>query len=461
MFLILIIFIFNIHMTDTGYCWSLSKASKPYKGQTITISLMIGYEVNKILLDKVIPEFKKKTGINVEVQFVPYQEVIPQHTRILKSKDSKYDLINVDNIWFPFYKPYLENIDQFIKDSKLSMPKFNISDFIPELLQGYQWEENTYCFPSTFEFPLLMVRKDLFKKADFIDKNGKIIPPKNLDEYYEYAKKLTQDIDNDGKIDVYGTTLHGYKTGIFDEAISWYWGSGGELLDKSLNPIFGNALLIKTMKIYSNIYHHGYASPESTAWELGEAATAFRTGKAAMSWNWTMVAPWVLDPKLSYVADKVEFIKLFKEDTKRVHYLREASNALCIPKNSNNKKAAFLFMQFYTSPVIQETYVSDQYRIHPSRKSIIFSGKYASQVPYATIQRDVIKNHEIRLCPKIPEYTDIDQIVAMRFQQIMTGDLSAQIGIEQAVVDVQKLLSQGNYYEGNKSYTPIFSGIYK
>ncbi len=460
--LIILVVSFLFGTSKNLYGWDITEAAKSYYGRTIKISLMAGYEVNKVLLNKVIPSFEKMTGIKVEVDFVPYQDVIPTHDRILEADASEYDLVNVDDVWFPHYVHNLYSIEPFINNARLAMPSLKLDDFIPELLMGYQWEEKNYCFPITFEFPILMVRKDLFKEAGLVDEKGEIIPPKSFDEYYKYAKLLTKDTDNDGKTDIYGTTLHGYKTGIFDEVVSWYWGAGGELFGDNLKVDFNNPIMVKALDTYQKIYVNGYAPPESSGWELGEAATAFRTGKTAMSWNWTMVGAWILDPKQSYVYDKVDFIPLFKEDPNRVRYLREASNALCIPKKARNKEAAFLFMQWYTSPQMEKEYISDSYLVHPSRKSVIFSKEYADKVPYAGIQRAVINKHAIRLCPKITDYPNVDQVSAMYFQQVMTGNMSAEDGVAAAAKGVENLLRTRNYYEKpNKKYSQFLSGRYR
>lgn len=444
----------------TGHAWNIVSASKPFRGQTIQVSLISGYERNKLLLEKLIPEFEKKTGINVKISFVSYNDVLDEHKYIFSSKSSKYDLLNVDNIYFPIYVDHLESIEEMSKDRSLGMPNFQYDDFIPELLEGYSWDKKIYCIPETFEAPILMIRKDLFEKAGLVDADGKIVPPRNIQEYYEYAKKLTQDVNGDGITDIYGTTLQGSKTGIFDEIVSFYWGDGGEIFDSHLKPVINNETMLNVLHYYQEIYVDGYAPPESRNWELGEAATAFRLGKVAMSWNWSMVAPWILDPKISKVADKTIFINLFKNSKSHQRYLREASTALCIPKYAINKKAAFLFVQWITSPDNQMQYMDEKYHTHPSRRSILLSKNYAQQVSYAAVQRDIINSGSIRLAPKIRDYPMIDQIGAIQLQQVMIGQLSP----ERAILNIQKnifdFMSSHNYYETDKEYSRFFSGIY-
>lgn len=440
--------------------WSLATAAKRFKGQTLNISVMIGYERNKILQEKLIPEFKEKTGIEVKISYVPYNDVLDEHQYLLSANSSKFDLLNVDNEWFPVYVDQLASIDKFLKDSLLKMPNFLVEDFIPELLEGYSWNGRVYCFPETFEAPILMVRKDLFEKAGFVDSKGNVVPPRNIKEYYEYAKKLTQDLDGDGKTDIYGTTLHGHRTGIFDEVISFYWGEGGEIFDAYLHPTLDNEILHKILSYYQKIYTEGYAPPESTNWELGEAATAFRLGKAAMSWNWAMVTPWILDKQKSLVYDKAIFVKLFKGLSEEQRYLREASTALCIPKHAKNKEAAFLFMQWISSQEVQKRYFREGYHVHPSRRSVLFSKEYSEVVPYANLQRDIVSTNSIRLCPKIRDYPAVDQIGAIQFQQVMIGKLTPEKATVNAMRNLTDFLQSRGYYDRPKKYDSFHTGIY-
>lgn len=446
----------------TSYAWDLTKLSEKYRGQSLNISLMIGYEWNKILVDELIPEFEKQTGIDVVISYVPYNDVLEEHKYLLSAGSAKYDLLHVDDTWFPAYVKDLEPVESLMKTHPaLSAPDLDLADIIPELKDGYSSNGQLYCIPQTFEFPALFIRKDLFKAAGFVDKDGNVIPPTNIEEYYQYAKALTKDADGDGNADVYGTTLHGNRTGIFDEMISFYWGEGGNLFDKNLKPAVDVEKMNKVLGYYQKIYTEGYAPPESTNWELGEAANAFRLGKVAMSWNWSMVAAWLYDPKISSVYDKIAVVKLFKGDANTKRYLREASTALCIPKYTPKKEAALLFVQWISSKQNQERFYSPKYLIHPVRLSLLSSAEYQKRAPYAVLQSDVAKSKSIRLCPKFYDYPSIDQIGTARFQQVMIGKMTPDDATKGFIHDLMTFMDSKKYYQGNIEYPDFISGSYE
>ena len=173
---IIICFSFNAMAFD------LAEASKPYSGTTLTVSVMAGYKVNAILPD-LSKDFTDITGIKLKFESIPYSETLEKHMIALATGSTAYDLMNIDNLWFPQYVAYLRPIDDYMKNPKLGDPNLDVADFVPEVLQGYQWEGKTYSFPEGYFFPVLMYRKDLFEK------HGLSGPPKTYKEFYEYAKK--------------------------------------------------------------------------------------------------------------------------------------------------------------------------------------------------------------------------------------------------------------------------------
>jgi multiple sugar transport system substrate-binding protein len=443
---IIICFSFNAMAFD------LAEASKPYKGATLTISVMAGYKVNAILPD-LSKEFTDITGINLKFESIPYSETLEKHMIALATGSTAYDLMNIDNLWFPQYVAYIRPIDDYMKSPTLGDPNFDVADFVPEVLQGYQWEGKTYSFPEGYFFPVLMYRKDLFEK------HGLTRPPKTYQEYYDYAKKLTE--KEGGKTTVYGVTLQGQRTGIFDEVCTPYWGKGGQLFDKKLKPIFNNEDMLEVLTIYQKLYTEGFAPPGSTDFELGEAAAFFAQGKAAMMWNWSMMGADLEDPSKSKVAGKIGYAMFPKDNPDVVHYVREASTGLCIPKTAKNKEAAFLFIQWLNS---KDTLlkVEAKYKCgHPSRYSVMNQPSVKNLFPYFPILEYAAKVNAVRLVPKIVEWSQVDDISAVYFQKCMIGKLSPKDAMNDAVEGVERMLDDKGYYFEDKDYSDLLTGRYK
>jgi len=435
-----------------GMAFDLKEASQPYKGTTLTASVMAGYKVNEILPD-LSKEFTEITGIELRFEAIPYGATLEKHMIALATGSTAYDLMNIDNLWFPQYAAYIRPIDDYMKNPKLGDPNFDVADFVPEVLQGYQWQGKTYSFPEGYFFPVLMYRKDLFEK------HGLTSPPKTYQEFYEYAKKLTE--KEGGKTVVYGATLQGQRTGIFDEICTPYWGKGGQLFDKKLKPIFNNDEMLDVLTIYQKLYTEGLAPAGSTDFELGEAAAFFAQGKAAMMWNWSMMGADLEDPAKSKVAGKIGYAMFPKDNPEAVHYVREASTGLCIPKTAKNKEAAFLYIQWLNS---KDTLlkVEAKYKCgHPSRYSVMDQPTVKNLFPYFPLLEQAGKDQAVRLVPKIVEWSQTDDITAVYFQQAMIGKMEPKDAIEKAVKSVERMLDDKGYYMDDKEYSDLMTGRYK
>lgn len=442
-----LVYVFALNAAAQNF--DLAKAAEPYKGVTLSASLMAGYKVNAIL-PELAKEFTAITGINIEFESIPYSATLEKHMIALATGSQAYDLMNIDNLWFPQYVGFLRPLDDYMKDPKLGDPNFDVADFVTEVLQGYQWEGKTYSFPEGYFFPVLMYRKDLFEKAGLKE------PPKTYQEFYEYATKLT-----DKAAGIYGATEQGQRTGIFDELCTPYWGKGGQIFDENLKPAFNNQNMIDVLTIYQKLYAEGHVPPGATDFELGEAAAFFAQGKAAMMWNWSMMGADLEDPAKSKVAGKIGYVMFPKDSADVVHYVREASTGLCIPKTAKNKEAAFLFIQWLTSRDTLHKVEAKFMCGHPARYSLMNDPAIKNLFPYFPLLEKAGKEQAVRLVPKIVEWSQVDDTAAVYFQKVMIGKMKPAEAVEQAAEGVYQLLDDKGYYFENKTYSDLLTGRYK
>ncbi|MCF8241392.1 MAG: extracellular solute-binding protein [Melioribacteraceae bacterium] len=129
--------------------------------------------------------------------------------------------------------------DVFLLDSK-SVPSFtnkkvllDLNQYVDELgIDTSQWFKNVtdiarrdtglYAFPKGFTPMVIYYNKKLF------DAEGINYPSSdwNWDDFLEIAKRLTKDLDGDGKVDQFGTTFTNY----FYNWIPWIWSAGADVV---------------------------------------------------------------------------------------------------------------------------------------------------------------------------------------------------------------------------------------
>jgi multiple sugar transport system substrate-binding protein len=144
-----------------------------------------------------------------------------------------------------------------------------------------------YMVPNGLHTRTVVYRMDMFEEVG-LDPNK---PPKDLDEFVEYAKKLTRDTDGDGKIDVWGLA---FEVGpdratveLFFAPLLWHF--GGELWDpKTKKATFAEEPGVKAAQfIYDLYWKHKVVNPATLGLDYTSAIyDIFLAGKAAMAWGW-------------------------------------------------------------------------------------------------------------------------------------------------------------------------------
>ena len=126
-------------------------------------------------------------------------------------------------------------------------------DIIPVLLRNNTFDGKLWSFPFNKSVPVLYYNKEMFVKAG-LDPD---IPPATDEEFYEYTKKLTRDLDGDGKPDIVGYS--------FTMRNQWNWACqflsyGGVLFDEHNRKVFLDTPAgIKATSFYSDLVREGYA----------------------------------------------------------------------------------------------------------------------------------------------------------------------------------------------------------
>ncbi len=442
---------FLFSMAGTALSWDLKEAAKPYAGQTIRVSAMSGYQYNANAV-KLAEHFTELTGIKVLIDMVTYGEVIEKHMMELASGATAHDLYDCDSVYLAQYVPHCVPIDSYMKDAKLMDPGMNMQDFYPQLVEGLTYADELYTFPQMNTFASLFYRKDLLAEA------GIKAPAYNeawtLDQYYEAAKKLTKK-DASGKTIQYGATLSGARTGIGDEVYTLFWGSGGSLFDDKMKPMFGKGgkyhnEMVKVLNLVQKFYTEGLVPPGATDYEIGEAAGVFEQGLVALSWNWNLCASW-MDAEKAPQHGKIGVSLIPRDDPNAKRWHRQGTKGYLIAKTSPSKEAAFLFIQWLSSPEIQLKQI-EMDDSTPPRISVLENSPFADKFTHLPQLRYVSQIKGDRPVPYIPEWSQCEDIMAVPFQQCMIGKMSPEEAADSSAKGIESMLKSKGYYRDGKKF---------
>ncbi|MFZ1946155.1 MAG: ABC transporter substrate-binding protein [bacterium] len=91
-------------------------------------------------------------------------------------------------------------VQKFI-DGPTGLSAESFADILPVFIENNRWDNTIWSFPFNKSVRALYYNKDLFTAAGLDPER----PPANWDEYLEFSRRITRDLDGDGTPDVWGT----------------------------------------------------------------------------------------------------------------------------------------------------------------------------------------------------------------------------------------------------------------
>ena len=168
----------------------------PYAGTTLVVNFPAHPHYNAVM--EVLPEFTAQTGIEVEVDMLPYLDMRERQTLELALDEGAYDLIayvvfsKADYV----YADQIENLARFFMNPRLADPDYDAADLIDGYVQniGVAGGEKGYLpgpTGSLFGLPFGSETSVLFYRADIFEKHGLSVP-ETYDEMLDLACRIPE-----------------------------------------------------------------------------------------------------------------------------------------------------------------------------------------------------------------------------------------------------------------------------
>ena len=410
-----------------------------YDGTTLVVNFPAHPHYNAVM--KILPEFTRETGIEVEVDQLPYLKMRERQTLELGQDEGDYDLIayvvfsKADYV----YADQLENLARYFMNPKLSDPAYDADDLIDGYVynigfaggdKGYLEGKTGSLFgiPYGSETSILGYRKDIF------DKHGLKVPT-NYDELLDIACRIPK--------------LEPGMGGLSSRAASGHHAShafllhlaplGGRVFDDQWNPIVNNAAGVKAANALKTIVDCG---PKGAAtFGFGEALGSFLNGDTAMFLDTTVVAGQINDPSKSKVVDKVGWA-MHPMGVRRGS--QTGGFGIGIPRNAANKEAAFLLMQWLTSKKGDKLVALAGG--NPSRFSTHQDADVNKKFPHMKTFGEALKYADPDWRPIIPVWGKINADLGTTLSKVLTEDLDIQKALDGVAERTRVIMQDAGYY---------------
>ena len=421
---------------------ALADPYEPYRGETLVVNFPAHPHYDAVM--KVLPEFTKETGIQVEVDQLQYLKMREKQTLELTKRKGDYDLIayvvfsKADYV----FADQLENLARYFMNPKLADPNYDAEDLIDGYVQnigvaggkkGYLPGKTGSLFGIPFgsETSVLGYRKDIF------DKHGLKVP-ETYEEMLELACKIPE--------------LEPGMGGLSSRAASGHQAShafllhlsplGGRVLDDNWKPIVNNEAGVKAAEALKTIVDCGPEGAQSFA--FGEALGSFLQGKTAMYLDTTVVAGQIEDPTKSKVVGQVGWA-LHPMGVRRGS--QTGGFGIGIPKNAQNKEAAFLLMQWLTSKHGDKLVAMAGG--NPSRFSTHADADVNAKFPHMATFGEALKHADPDWRPIIPVWGKINADLGTTLSKILTEDADIQESLDGVAERASAILDEAGYNTWN------------
>ncbi|WP_299396022.1 sugar ABC transporter substrate-binding protein [Pelagibius sp.] len=408
-----------------------------YEGTTIVVSWPALSHFQKA--ETLVEEFTEETGIEVEIDALQYLKLRDRQILEMSKREGEYDVVSWVVMWKGEYvsKGLLTPLSQMFTNGALVDPAYDIDDIADAYLQnggivggkkGYMPGKSggLYGIPFGAETSIMAYRKDLLEQAG-------IEPPKTYDEL-RAALPVIKEKTGVGALTSRGKTGHQVTAGWLLHLAPL----GGKIFDDNWNPVFNNAAGVEAAQIMREITQTGPTGIPS--YGFSEASAAFLQGDAAMYIDTLKIAAMSRDPKLSKVDGKVGFA---------LHPVGSRCGsetggfAVGIPANSQNKEAAFLFIQYITSKAGDKRMV--ELGGDPIRISTI--EHFAEQFPEYPVVAEQLPCADPDWRPLIPEWNELNiDVLGQALTEVITTDKPIQPIMDAAAEKARAIMEREGYY---------------
>lgn len=377
-----------------------------------TISFMIsGDAAEKAAYEQLVTAFKqRRPDIELQLIHIPGDSDYRKRMAIDFAAGSPADIVLINYRRYADFaaRNALEPIGPYLDKSNL----IKQSDFYPTAIEAFIWQGTLTCLPQNLSSLVVYYNQDLFKAA------GLDFPRDDWtwDDMLNAAKKLTRDLDGDGRIEQYGLG----SDVAFLRVAPFIWQNGGEIVD---NPQSPKSLTLTRPETRAAIQwfielqtvQHVMPDAATEASEPGESR--FMNGRMAMFLNSRRAVPTYR--QITGFAWDVAPLPRGRQQASVLH-----ADAYCMAKASKNKDAAWAFIEFANS-VEGQRIIASTGRTVPSLRSVAQSEAFLD--PNALPHNSKVflsATENIRAVPVMKTWPAIEEILDEELQRAFYGQAS-------------------------------------
>jgi multiple sugar transport system substrate-binding protein len=407
---------------------TVSCTTQPPRKQ-LTLAVVSGVEGDAF--KQAARDYETQTGTHIEIAEFPYTNLFEKELIDLKSRTGAYDLIMLDDPWFPRFanENVLAELTPLLQKRGQSGPD---SDFVEASLAVCRHPFQTgalYALPYVGNSQLFFYRKDLFEKHS-------LKAPATWNDALAAAKTIHEkETAGANGAKVYGYVMRAAQgNAAVADFMPIFWAFGGEMFDAAGKPVVNSPEGIRALEFMLELGK--YSPPGYASFNADEVGAHLLQGTAAMSINWPAWISSFGDPAKSKVIGKMEFTTL--PSAQKPGQAEIGNWLIAIPRYSQNAEAAMDFLLWSTNA--EQMKKSAQRGNPPTRRSLFNDAELVAKNPAYPAQLRSLESSRPR--PRTPYWNEIENAFGIFLSKANSGELSPAEAMNQANAEIEKILQR-------------------
>ena len=400
-------------------------------GKVLTIAINSGVEGDA--LRQAARDYEQQTGIHLNIAEFPYANLFEKELIDLNARTGAYDLIMLDDPWFPKFASLnvLTDLTPLLQKRGKSGPDDDFVAASMALCRHPYQSGALLALPYVGNSQLFFYRKDLFQKHN-------LKAPASWEEVLNAAKLISEQetAGAPGGGRVYGYVMRAAQgNAAVADFMPIFWAFGGEMFDGNGQPTVNSPEGIAALKLMIDLGK--YSPPGYPSFNADEVGAHLLQGTAAMSINWPAWISSFSDSTKSKVIGQMEFGQL--PDAKNPGRAEIGNWLIAIPGDARNSEAAMDFLLWATSA--EQMKMSAQRGNPPTRKSVFNDSQLVANFPSYPAQLRSLESSRPR--PRTPLWNEIENAFGIYLSKANSGELSAEEAMNQANAEIAKIVARG------------------
>jgi multiple sugar transport system substrate-binding protein len=409
----------------------LTGCNKAESGKSLTIAINSGVEGDA--LKAAARDYEARTGVRVQIAEFPYANLFEKELIDLSAGTGAYDLIMLDDPWFPRFtaQGLLADLTPLYEKRGQSGPD---ADFVSTSLALCKHPYETgalYALPYVGNSQLFFYRKDLLQKYNFKE-------TATWDDVLAAAKAIDEGERSGapGGGRVYGYVMRAAQgNAVVADFMPIFWAFGAEMFDAAGQPALNSAEGVAALRFMIELGK--YAPPGYVSFNADEVSAHLLQGTAAMSINWPAWISAFNDPAKSRVIGKMEFSPM--PDARSAGRAEIGNWLIAIPRASTNSEAAFDFLTWATSA--EQMKESALRGNPPTRRSLFTDAKLLAKFPSYPVQLRSLETSRPR--PRTPLWNEIENTFGIFLSKANGGELTPEEAMNRANAAISEIIRRG------------------